>query len=106
MEFPGNHGPSEEEGRFHTTHWSVVLGSQGGSSSAQESLAILCKSYWPPQYSYVRPRGHSPHDAQDLTQAFFERCFEKGGLGLVDRGRGRFRSHRRGGGRKRVSSAG
>jgi RNA polymerase sigma factor (sigma-70 family) len=80
-------------GNFLTTRWSVVLKSQDGSSSAQEALATLCRNYWQPLYAYVRRRGYSPHDAQDLTQAFFERWLEKGALGSVDRDRGRFRSY-------------
>jgi RNA polymerase sigma factor (sigma-70 family) len=78
---------------FLTTRWSVVLNSQNGSHSAQEALTVLCNRYWHPLYAYVRARGYSPHDAQDLTQAFFERWLEKGGIGPVDPARGRFRSY-------------
>lgn len=78
---------------FHTTRWSVVLAAQGGSSrAASDSLELLCQQYWPPLYAYVRRRGHSRHDAQDLTQAFFARLLEKGWLTAADPGRGRFRS--------------
>ena len=37
-------------------------------------------------------RGHSPSDAQDLTQAFFTRLLEKNIAGKADRARGKFRS--------------
>jgi DNA-directed RNA polymerase specialized sigma24 family protein len=30
-----------------------------------------CRAYWFPLYAYVRRRGHSKEDAEDLTQAFF-----------------------------------
>src|SRR5882672_8179824 len=78
---------------FHTTRWSVVLSAQGKSSGdAFASLEALCRQYWPPLYAYVRHRGHSAHDAQDLTQAFFARLLEKNWLTAVNQEKGRFRS--------------
>lgn len=49
--------------------------------------------YWYPLYAFVRFRGHSPEEAQDLTQAFFARLLETEGLATADPGRGRFRSY-------------
>ena len=40
----------------------------------------------------MRRRGHSPHDAQDLTQEFFARLLERHTLAVADPNRGRFRS--------------
>jgi RNA polymerase sigma-70 factor (ECF subfamily) len=62
------------------------------SASAHEALCELCQAYWYPLYAYVRRRGHSPHDAEDLTQGFFARLLEKNCLADADRARGRFRS--------------
>ena len=63
--------------RFVTTHWSVVLvAGRTDSTRAQNALARLCQTYWYPLYAYVRRRGHSSHDAQDLTQEFFARVLE------------------------------
>lgn len=78
---------------FATTHWSVVL-SAGQSNSSQASAALekLCRTYWPPLYSYVRRQGHGPEDAQDLTQAFFAKLLEKNFWARADRQKGRFRS--------------
>jgi len=56
------------------------------------ALEKLCQTYWYPLYAYVRRRGHSPHDAQDLTQAFFARLLERHWLEDADRERGRFRT--------------
>ena len=54
------------------THWSaVMLAGQSSSPEAQHALETLCRSYWYPLYAYVRRQGHTPHDAQDLTQDFF-----------------------------------
>jgi len=41
----------------------------------------------------VRRKGHSAHDAQDLTQAFFARLLEKNYVAQADRARGRFRTY-------------
>ncbi len=79
--------------RFVTTHWLVVLvAGRTDSSRAQNALARLCQTYWYPLYAYVRRRGHSPHDAQDLTQEFFARLLERHTLAVADPNRGRFRS--------------
>jgi len=86
-------GSSVAAGSFTATHWTVVLAaSQPGEPQAHAALETLCKTYWRPLYGFVRRRGYSPHDAQDLTQAFFEQILEKGRLRAVDRNRGKFRS--------------
>lgn len=78
---------------FTTTHWSVVLASaQGDSPQAAVALEQLCRTYWYPLYAFVRRQGHSPHDAEDLLQAFFVRFLKKNFLNDVDRSKGRFRS--------------
>ena len=78
---------------FATTHWSVVL-SAGAKESPESSraLEILCRTYWYPLYAHVRRTGRNAQDAEDLTQAFFERLLEKEWLAAADRTRGRFRS--------------
>ena len=43
------------------------------SPHAAQALDQLCRTYWYPLYAFVRRKVHSPHDAQDLTQAFFAR---------------------------------
>src|SRR5262245_53975560 len=79
--------------RFATTQWSLVLAAgQPGSPGAEEALARLCALYWYPVFAFVRRRGHSADDAQDLTQGFFTRLIEKGVIGDADKSRGRFRS--------------
>ena len=67
---------------------------QAGTDSPQshQALETLCANYWYPLYVYVRRQGHNPHDAQDLTQAFFARLLEKNYLAGVQREKGRFRS--------------
>lgn len=80
---------------FPSTHWSVVLAagsSQGEPQTAEAALAELCKLYWAPLYGFVRSRGHTVHDAQDLTQSFFAYVLEHKVYARVDRQKGRFRS--------------
>ena len=62
------------------------------STQARTALEKLCRNYWPPIYAFVRRQGHSPHDAQDLTQEFFARLLARKSLADVDRAKGRFRS--------------
>jgi RNA polymerase sigma-70 factor (ECF subfamily) len=82
-----------EGGSFATTHWSVVLTAGGNDSpEASQALERLCHAYWYPLYAYVRRKGHSPHDAQDLVQEFFAHFLERNYLQHADRNRGRFRS--------------
>jgi RNA polymerase sigma factor (sigma-70 family) len=81
-------------GQFTTTHWSVVLAA-GGATSPQVDVALaeLCRTYWYPLYAFVRRKGRSPHDAQDLTQAFFARLLERNYVAQANRERGRFRTY-------------
>ena len=80
-------------GVFATTHWSTVA--RAGANTTTESLAALdrlCRQYWQPLYYFVRRRGYSEADAQDLTQGFFTRLLEKGAIEAADPKRGRFRT--------------
>ena len=78
---------------FVTTHWSVVLKAGGADTThARAALAKLCQTYWYPLYAYIRRRGHSAHDAQDLTQEFFTRLLAGNWIARADRNKGRFRS--------------
>src|SRR5512144_2107471 len=78
---------------FATTHWSVVLtASDKEAPEASAALERLCRTYWYPLYAYVRRCGHTPEDAQDLTQEFFAQVLEKQFLGRAQRERGKFRS--------------
>jgi len=85
--------PQTGAANFGRTHWSVVVAARGEDSpDAQAALEKLCRNYWLPIYAFVRRQGHSPHDAQDLTQEFFARLLGKNFLSGVDRSKGKFRS--------------
>ncbi len=85
-------GPRE----FATTHWSLVVAAnrdKASQTNARTALEGLCRAYWYPLYAFVRNRGYSSSDAQDLTQSFFVRIIELGGFASADPERGRFRSY-------------
>jgi len=55
-------------------------------------LSDLCRLSWYPLYTFARRRGHSPDDAQDLTQGFFLHLLKHRALTGVDPLKGKFRS--------------
>ena len=91
----GSVNGNAHSGVFPSTHWSAVLAagrSQVEPEIAQAALAELCQTYWSPLYSFVRSRGYTVHDAQDLTQSFFAYLIERKIYTRVERQKGRFRS--------------
>lgn len=70
----------------------VLAATAADAPAAHDALAILCQTYWYPLYAYVRRRGHSPEDAQDLTQEFFARLLQHRWVDRADPAKGRFRS--------------
>jgi RNA polymerase sigma factor (sigma-70 family) len=84
---------SPRQPAFVTTHWSVVLmAGRSDTPRAEDALARLCQTYWPSLYAYVRRRGYSKTDAQDLTQGFFAHFLEHNGVAAASPDKGRFRS--------------
>jgi RNA polymerase sigma factor (sigma-70 family) len=79
--------------RFPTTRWTVVVAAgDPHRKEARSALVSLCENYWYPLYAYLRRRGYSADQAQDLTQEFFMRVLEGRYLDRADPGKGRFRS--------------
>jgi RNA polymerase sigma factor (sigma-70 family) len=86
---PGGASPA----LFTTTHWSVILTAANQETpEAAAALERLCRIYWYPLYAYVRRRGYSLEDAQDLIQEFFLRLLRKHYLGQINPSKGKFRS--------------
>jgi DNA-directed RNA polymerase specialized sigma24 family protein len=78
---------------FATTHWTVVIAAgQRHTPQSDHALEELCRTYWFPLYAYVRRRGYSKADAEDLVQAFFARFLAKNYLAGLNEERGRFRA--------------
>jgi RNA polymerase sigma factor (sigma-70 family) len=88
-----NKSMASGDGRFATTHWSIVQAAGHPSSSRyKSSLETLCKTYWYPLYAYLRRHGYNADEAGDHTQGFFARIMEKRSIGSADPERGKFRS--------------
>jgi RNA polymerase sigma factor (sigma-70 family) len=88
--------PRGRKGTFDTTHWSVIAActpaSEAEAHQANTALNQLCRDYWPPLYSFVRRRGLSPADAQDLVQGFFGYFLERKAYAQANPDKGKFRS--------------
>ncbi len=92
-------GPSPAPGQalgrdaFVTTRWTMVVTAGHKSSPRSDTaLAELCHLYWSPLYGFVRRRGHSREEAEDLVQAFFEKFLARNYLEGLSASRGRFRA--------------
>ena len=70
----------------------MLTAARSDTPRARAALENLCQTYWPPLYAYVRRRGHSPEDGQDLTQEFFARLLGHNAVATVNPDKGRFRS--------------
>src|ERR1041385_6880116 len=90
---PQGQEPQHGRAQFTTTHWSVVL-SAGQATSPQAAAALerLCQTYWYPLYAYLRRRGCSQHDAEDLTQGFLAQLLARPFLRGIAPEKGKFRS--------------
>jgi RNA polymerase sigma factor (sigma-70 family) len=85
--------PMAAPNRFTTTRWPLVLAAKRRNDPAgSEAFARLCERYYEPLYSYLRRRGQTPEDAQELTQGFMARLSEKELLRHADPARGKFRA--------------
>ncbi len=79
---------------FPTTHWTLVQAVQQGSAvDAARAMETLCKGYWYPIYAFLRRSGHSAHNAEDLTQAFFQRLIADDSILAARREAGKLRSY-------------
>lgn len=79
---------------FEPTLWSQVLlaGQEPDSDRGRRAVARLCEMYWYPVYAALRRKGLSPHDAEDMTQGFFQHVLANGFFGRAKPEVGRFRN--------------
>jgi len=81
-------------GPFPPTRLSLVRAAGSADGDARRlAFGGLAEAYWRPVYKYLRWRwGALPAEAEDLTQGFFARAFEKRFFDRFDPGRARFRT--------------
>ena len=79
---------------FPTTRRSVVLAlASDDAEDRTRAFDALVAIYWRPLYKYVRiAHQRVANDAEDLTQAFLARAFEKNALAGYDAGKASFRT--------------
>ena len=79
---------------FPTTRRSVILLlASGDASERTRAFDTLVACYWKPLYKYARVAFRkSREDAEDLTQSFFARAFEKESLAAYDAAKASFRT--------------
>lgn len=81
---------------FATTHWTLIQAAArrpaASDSKSKAALEELCGRYWSPVYAFLRRRGKSEAEAEDLTQGFFVHLLKTDLIGAADEMRGRFRS--------------
>jgi RNA polymerase sigma factor (sigma-70 family) len=83
-------GPVE---RFPTTAWSMIRVAQDRDDPACLAAMNRCMAaYWRPVFYFLRAKGYPLHRAEDLTQEFFLRFYERGWIERADPQRGRFRT--------------
>lgn len=83
--------------QFPATRHSIVAAA--GSADPvirRQAFDTLVAAYWKPVYKYLRLKWRADEaDAEDLTQGFFARAFEKGFFDRFDPARARFRTYLR-----------
>jgi RNA polymerase sigma-70 factor (ECF subfamily) len=84
--------PEPQNAGFPDTRWTVIRESRGESENAGRALNELCMLYWPPVYAFVRRKGKSPADAEDITQGFFAELLARHSFDTVAEEKGRLRT--------------
>lgn len=70
----------------------VLRARSDDDGEARKALDTLCRSYWPPIYSYIRRWSSSPQEAEDLTQSYFLNLLGRGYLDRADPAKGKLRA--------------
>ena len=63
-----------------------------GEPESFNALSEICEIYWFPVYAFFRDQQNSHHDAQDLTQGFFQEILRRDDFMGVEQEAGNFRA--------------
>jgi len=78
---------------FPTTAWTTVRAAQNrDGAECLDAMNRCIAAYWKPVFCFLRAKGYPLHQAEDLTQEFFLRFFERDWIRRADQQRGRFRT--------------
>jgi RNA polymerase sigma factor (sigma-70 family) len=75
-----------------TRHSAVRDARSPDPETRRRGFDALCAAYWKAVYKHLRFKGTSREDAEDLTQGFFARAYEKAFFDAYDPARSRFRT--------------
>lgn len=82
------------DGKFPDTRWSLIVSARAEDSiMVTRALQELCQLYWLPVYCYIRRRGSSAVDAEDLTQGFFAQFLRRDDFATASQEKGKLRSY-------------
>jgi DNA-directed RNA polymerase specialized sigma24 family protein len=78
---------------FEATEWTVILKARSvDGPAAAAALERFARSYWKPLFCFIRRQGYNKHDAEDLTQGFYQHFLGKHLLERVTEPSGKFRT--------------
>ena len=89
---PAPRNPDRTRAVFPATRWSLIARVQAGDADTAAALEEICRNYWYPIYAFLRRSGVRPHDAEDVTQGFFQRLLSKEILHAASAEKGQLRS--------------
>lgn len=82
-----------EQGAFPQTPWTLIQRIQAPDSShAKAALEQVCLLYWYPLYSWLRRRGETPEDSEDLVQGLFAYLLRRDDFVRLEHEKGRLRT--------------
>lgn len=88
-----NTSPSGDSRRFPSTAWSFLRELRETPDAKHgDAMNEFLARYWKPVFYFLRVRGYPLPHAEDLTQEFFLRLFERDWMSRADQQRGRFRT--------------
>jgi len=88
-----NDAAADKPDLFPETDWSLVLRASGRKDGESDTaLESLCSRYWRPLYVFVRSKGRSKEDAEDIVQGFFAKLLRNENLKTTEATRGRLRT--------------
>jgi len=78
---------------FPSTRWTLIAKASDDDEGKREAaLEELCQIYWPPIYTFIRSKGATVVEAEDLTQGFFADFLERADFAKPQSERGKLRT--------------